>query len=104
VVGIAAWTRNGAQNVNFATPASETLKLNPARPVTRWKDFHSRKRTLFSSSDIQKRSSPAQESKQTAREFKKLFEKSAGKEVTVTVAKDGQLEKFTFTIPEDFLK
>jgi S1-C subfamily serine protease len=104
VVGIAAWTRNGAQNVNFATPAIEALKLNPSRRVTRWRDFHARKKTLFSSSDIQKRSSPAQESKQSARDFKKLMEKSMGKQVTVTVVHDGQLEKFTFTVSEELLK
>jgi hypothetical protein len=53
---------------------------------------------------MQKRSSPAQESKQSARDFKKVFEKAAGKEVTVMVVQDGQQEKFTFTVPQDFIK
>jgi S1-C subfamily serine protease len=104
VVGIAAWTRNGAQNVNFATPAQEALSLNPAKPLTRWRDFHSKKRTIFSSADSQKRSSPALESKQSLKDFKQLFEKASGKEVTVTVVQEGQQEKFTFTVPDDFLK
>src|SRR5688572_19664153 len=70
VVGIAAWTRNGAQNVNFATPAHEAYQLNADKPITRWKDFQSKKKTLFSSAEIQKRTSPSQESKQSARELK----------------------------------
>lgn len=104
VVGIAAWTRNGAQNVNFATPAGEALHLNPGKAVTRWRDFHSKKKAIFSSVDMQKRSSPAQESRQSALDFKKVFEKAAGKEVTVMVVQDGQQEKFTFTVPQDFIK
>ena len=104
VMGIAAWTRNGAQNVNFAVPAPEALRLNPAKPLTRWKDFHSRRKALFSSADMQKRSSPVQESKQGASEFKTVFEKAAGKEVTVIVVHEGQKEKFTFTVPQDFMR
>jgi S1-C subfamily serine protease len=104
VIGIAAWTRNGAQNVNFATPAGEAFKLNPDKPVTRWKDFHAKRKALFSSTDMQKRTSPAQESRQSAKDLKKVFEKSAGKEVTIIVVQDGQQEKFTFTVPSDFVK
>lgn len=105
VLGIAAWTRNGAQNVNFATPANEARKLNADKPVTRWKDLQSKKKTVFSSADIQKRSSsPFQESKQSARDLKKVFEKSTGKEVTVIVIQDGQQERFTFTVPQDFAR
>jgi S1-C subfamily serine protease len=104
VMGIAAWTRNGAQNVNFATPAQEALTLNPTKGITRWKDYNARKRTAFSSTETQRRSSPALESKQSVKDFKRLFEKAGGKEVTVIVVQEGQQEKFTFTVPEDFLK
>lgn len=103
VMGIAAWTRNGAQNVNFATPVGEIAGLNPARSITRWKD-QSKKKNLFSSNDDKKRSAPADESAQSARDLKKVFQKSAGKEVTVTVTEGGQQEKFTFTVPSDFVK
>ena len=103
VVGVAAWTRNGAQNVNFATPALEAFNLNPDKTITRWKDLHARKKNLVSS-DSRKRNSPANESAQSAQDLKKVFTKSAGKEVTVTVVQDGQQEKFTFTVPPDFVK
>lgn len=103
VVGVAAWTRNGAQNVNFATPAIEAFNLNPDKNVTRWKDLHAKKKSLLSS-DSRKRNSLANESGQSAQDLKKLFTKSAGKEVTVTVIQDGQQEKFTFTVPQDFVK
>jgi serine protease Do len=103
VVGVAAWTRNGAQNVNFATPALETFNLNSDRSVTRWKDLQAKKRSVLSS-ESRKRNSPANESVQSAQDLKKLFSKSAGKEVTVTVVQDGQQEKFTFTVPPDFVK
>jgi len=103
VVGVAAWTRNGAQNVNFATPALEAFNLNPDKTVTRWKDLQAKKKTMLSS-ESRKRNSPANESAQSAQDLKKLFTKSAGKEVTVTVVQDGQQEKFTFTVPPDFVK
>jgi S1-C subfamily serine protease len=104
VVGIAAWTRNGAQNVNFATPASELSSLNPTKPLARWKEFHSKKKPVLSSVEGKRRSSPASESAQTAQELKKTLQKSAGKEVTVVVTQEGQQEKFTFTVPPDFAK
>jgi len=103
VVGIAAWTRNGAQNVNFATPTSEVANLNPDKPLTRWKQL-GKKKVSFSSSDTKKRNSPVNESTQSADDLKKFFHKSAGKEVSVTVVQDGQQEKFTFTVPSDFVK
>src|ERR1051325_591100 len=103
VVGIAAWTRNGAQNVNFATPAVEALSLNPDKAVTRWKDLHSKRKPSLSS-ESRKRNSPANESSQSVQELKKLFTKATGKEVTVTVVQEGQQEKFTFTVPPDFVR
>ncbi len=102
VMGIAAWTRNGAQNLNFATPATETAELNPDKPITLWKQ-NGKKKPSFSS-DMHKRSAPVNESAQTAQELKKLFNKSTGKSVTVTVVQEGQQEKFTFTVPQDFVK
>jgi len=101
VVGVAAWTRNGAQNVNFATPIAEAFDLNPGKRITRWKEL--RKTTLLSSTD-KKRNAPADESAQSAQDLKKLLGKSTGKEVTVTVVQDGQQEKFIFTVPPDFVK
>jgi S1-C subfamily serine protease len=104
VVGIAAWTRNGAQNVNFATPASEVSHLDPGKSLARWKEFHSRKKALLSSTDGKRRSSPANESAQSAQALKKALQNSAGKQVTVTVTEEGQQEKFSFIVPPEFLK
>jgi S1-C subfamily serine protease len=104
VVGIAAWTRNGAQNVNFATPAGEVSGLDPTRSLTRWKEFHARKKMVFSSAEGKRRSAPANESAQAAQDLKKTLQKAAGKEVTVVVTQDGQQEKFTFTVPSNFVK
>ena len=102
VVGIAAWTRNGAQNVNFATPASEVFTLKPGQPLKLWKSNSSR-RAMFRSFD-KKRSAPEAESAETAAELKKIFQKSAGEEVTVVVIKDGHQERFTLTVPPDFVE
>ena len=102
VMGVAAWTRNGAQNLNFATPATETAQLNPDKPITLWKQ-NGKKKPSFSS-DMHKRGTTVNESAQTAQELKKLFNKSEGKSVTVTVVQEGQQEKFTFTVPPDFVK
>jgi S1-C subfamily serine protease len=102
VVGIAAWTRNGAQNVNFATPAAEVFSLNPDLPLKRWKS-QSGKRISFFSSDKRK-SSPEDEGAETVAQLKKVLQKSVGQEITVTVQKEGSREKFTFTVPADFVK
>jgi serine protease Do len=101
VLGLAAWTRNGAQNLNFATPASEAYRLDAEKAVTPWKQ--ARKRALLSS-DSRKRNAPGNDSAQSAQELKKAFGKAAGKEITVTVTQEGQQEKFTFTVPPDFIK
>ncbi len=103
VVGIAAWTRNGAQNVNFATPAPELLRLDFNKPVTRWRQQVKKKQAL-ASSESRKRNSPANESEQSAQELKRLLAKSSGKEITITVLQEGQQERFTFTVPPDFMK
>jgi S1-C subfamily serine protease len=102
VIGIATWTRNGAQNVNFATPASEVAHLDPAKTPVPWRQL-AKKKTSFSS-DTRKRNSPANESAQSAEDLKKVFGKATGKEITVTVSQDGQQEKFTFKVPPDFVK
>ncbi|HMJ91833.1 MAG TPA: serine protease [Candidatus Acidoferrum sp.] len=102
VVGIAAWTRNGGQNVNFATPAMEVLNLKTDLPVKRWKAMPGRRNTFFSSD--KKKSSPEDEGRDTAADLKGVFKKSVGEEITVTVQKNGAQEKFTFTVPSDFVK
>lgn len=104
VLGVAAWTRNGAQNVNFATPAYEAFNLRGQTTVTPWKELRARKKPPLSSSNSQRRSSPDQESKQSAQELKDLLQKSAGKDVTVIVIQEGQQEKFIFTVPPGFAK
>jgi hypothetical protein len=102
VIGIAAWTRNGAQNLNFATPAKEVFSLQSNLPLKRWKTVVSKRPTMFSSD--KKRSSPQTENAETAAELKKALQKSVGEEITITVQKNGAQEKFTFTVPQDFVK
>lgn len=102
VIGIAAWTRNGAQNLNFATPAMELGSLRPDSPVKKWKSLSTKRLTAFSSD--KKRSSLHEENRETAAQLKQTLQKAVGSEVTVTVQKDGHQEKFTFTVPSDFGK
>ena len=102
VMGIAAWTRNGAQNLNFATPASEVAALRADLPLKKWKTLSGKRVALFSSDG--KKSSVESENKETAAELKRTLQKAAGSEVTVTVQKEGHQEKFTFTVPGDFGK
>ena len=102
VLGVAAWTRNGAQNLNFATPAAEAFDLNPHLPLKRWKTQPA-KRVVFSS-QLKRKSAPESDSTETAAQLKQLFQKSTGREITVTVTQDGQQEKFTFKVPPEFVK
>lgn len=103
VLGIAAWTRNGAQNLNFATPALEVFGLKPNLPVKRWKSQPS-KRVAAVTSDSKKKSSPQDDSAETAAQLKKIFQNSAGEQISVTIHKNGNAERFTFTVPSDFTK
>jgi S1-C subfamily serine protease len=102
VVGIAAWTRNGAQNVNFATPAFEAFTLKPDLPLKRWKSQPG-KRVAMVSSD-KKRNSPSDESADTVAQFKRTLEKAVGQEISIIVQQSGHAEKFTFKVPADFVK
>jgi serine protease Do len=103
VLGIAAWTRNGAQNLNFATPAQETSSLKTDGPLKRWKNQPGKRVAMFSS-DSRKKNSPEEESTETAAELKKVLQKAAGQDITVTIQQNGGSEKFSFTVPSDFLK
>lgn len=101
-VGIAAWTRNGAQNVNFATPAAEALSLNPKLPVKRWRNQPNRRTSLLST-DARKKTG-LEDNSETAAQFKKTLQKAVGKDITVVIVQDGSQERFTFTVPSEFVK
>jgi len=103
VVGVAAWTRNGAQNVNFATPALEAFALKSDAPVKHWKAQPGKRVAMFSS-DSRTKNSPGEQSIEAAAELKKRFQSAAGEEMTVIVQQHGASEKFTFRVPSDFIK
>jgi hypothetical protein len=102
VIGIASWTKVDAQNVNFAIPARDFIRLNlSARPVS-WEQ-------LAATRPVPPGNLPASrpaagqvlEAEASAGGFAALQQRlkdSVGKSVTVVIQQVGQTNTYTFTV------
>jgi len=106
VLGVTAWSRKDAQNLNFAIPVSDVLGLNPALPVIAWADLPKPAKYKAPSAVSEKKPSSSEEtdSSKAASQLKETFLRAAGKQVTVVVTEEGEEKKFSFTVPNDFVK
>lgn len=105
VLGVICWSREGAQNVNFATPASCLEALDRHAPPTPWSHLSRIRRAREKSAAAPQRSN-RREAAATAgnqvRELRAALQRAVGREVKVTV-QDGQQERsFTVRLPADF--
>ncbi len=104
VVGITAWTKMDAQNLNFAIPASFLRRLNPSRSITPWKQVaeaaRAKDKTPAAEPDSQKVGAAAGE----IGELKRVLAQAAGRRVTITVRDEDAEEKFSLVLPKDFVK
>lgn len=103
VIGIASWSKKGAQNVNFAVPAYLLDQLNPHRPVTSWmrlSQIH-----LPSNRDRESvRSLTGPEAKPPEAnpgwsEFQQFLKETAGTTITIKEASGPDSRSFTFQVP-----
>ena len=102
VIGIASWTKSDAQNVNFAIPAQEILRLNVSEPATPWEQLSPASRSFSSARPTRsgQSSAPAPNEEETAAEdfaaFQKRLSDCAGKSVTVVVQEEERTNTFRF--------
>jgi serine protease Do len=103
VIGIASWTKADAQNVSFAIPTREFMRLNVSQRPRTWEELAAiacaappaRPSELGPSTDT----TPGD--KADARSFaafKNQLNQSAGKSVTVVLQEESRTNTFTFTV------
>ena len=103
VIGLASWTKEDAQNVNFAIPTPEFSHLNvSARPAT-WEQLAATVRLEPPGSLAKKRpvitpASAVGTTNGSCAAFKQRLKDAAGQSITIVVQEGGQTNTFRFTV------
>ncbi len=103
VIGIVSWTKADAQNVSFAIPTGEFIRLKVAeRPLT-WEQLAATPPPAPPAKLIKSRHSTDKALEETADAesfvaFQKWLDDSVGKSVTVVVQEAGRTNIFNFTV------
>jgi S1-C subfamily serine protease len=103
VIGVAAWTKADAQNVNFAIPTREFNRLMFSKPLLTWEQL-SAVTQLPSTATLIPARQPAMQAVVDEvpaggySAFSKRLSESAGKPVTVIVQQAGETNTYRFTI------
>ena len=102
VIGIASWTKAGAQNLSFAIPAQDLSRLNVSERPRTWAQLAATTRPFPGSSLMESRQSNDKVLEEKTdggsfAAFKKRLSDSAGRSVTVVVQEAEQTNTFTFT-------
>ncbi len=107
VVGVASWSKRGAQNLNFAVPVHLLSELDPSRPVVPWANALPSDMDAVASETLAGRELVLESELPAAAPLppdfialRKLLEASIGHSVTIVVRRDGKERKFTFVVPE----
>lgn len=103
VIGIASWTKVDAQNVSFAIPTQELIRLNASARATPWEQLTATARPAPPVASAKPRPATGQTLEEAANAgsfaaFQKRLNDSAGKSVTVVFHEAGQTNIFTFTV------
>lgn len=103
VIGIASWTKADAQNVSFAIPTQEFIRLNVSERPKTWEQLAATPPPAPPGRVMESRHSTNHALKETAdaesyAAFQKWFNDSIGKSVTVVVQEAGRTNSFTFTV------
>ncbi|HEU0040352.1 MAG TPA: trypsin-like peptidase domain-containing protein [Verrucomicrobiae bacterium] len=98
VVGIVSWRKAGVQNLSFAVPSLEVLRLDSRKPAVPWpvgglggSDSFPEKGTL----DGERVKSDAR----GLADFRQALSELAGKSVTLTLETGGAVQSFSFEAP-----
>jgi hypothetical protein len=103
VIGIASWTKADAQNVSFAIPSQDLIRLNVFERPTTWAQLAASPRPAPRTTLLESRQSNDKvlEEKTDGRSFaafKKRLSDSVGKSVTVVLQEEERTNTFTFTL------
>jgi len=101
VIGLAAWTKTDAQNVNFAIPAREFTQLIVSKTPATWDQLAAIALTIPSSAALQPHQPVRQEISDPTpaggySAFSKRLADSAGKPVTIIVQQAGETNTYRF--------
>ncbi len=97
VIGIASWTKSDAQNVSFAIPAREFVRLNISKRPTSWEDLPAASPARLTKSH--QNNDRVLEAKKNDGSFTALLKRlhdSAGRPVTVVVQEEGRTNSYSF--------
>jgi hypothetical protein len=97
IIGVVSWRKTDAENLSFATPASDLLQMNISRKPAAWPQ----------GTPIASQAAPAG-SKELSRiqtdakgeqEFHEALSACSGRKVTVILNDGGKIRNFTFEVP-----
>jgi hypothetical protein len=103
VIGIASWTKAGAQNLSFAIPTQDLFRFSVFERPTTWAQLAATTRSAPRASLMESRNSndKALEEKTDGGSFaavRKRLNDSVGKSVTVVFQEEERTNTFTFTV------
>jgi hypothetical protein len=103
VIGIASWTKAGAQNLSFAIPTRDFIRLNVFEQPTTWAQLAATPRPAPRASSRGSRQSNDKVLEEETdggsfAAFKKRLSDSVGKSVTVVLQEEERTNTFTFTV------
>jgi S1-C subfamily serine protease len=105
VIGIASWTKAGAQNLSFAIPTRDFIRLNVFERPTTWAQLAANSRPAPRTSLMESRQSNDKVLEETMdgrsfAAFKERLSDSAGKSVTVVLQEEERTNTFRFTVKQ----
>ena len=103
VIGIASWTKADAQNMSFAIPTQEFLRLKAPGSPTTWEQLAATDRPAPPATLVKSRQATDKGFEQEAVDgglaaFQKRLKESVGKSVTIVLQEEGQTNIFSFTV------
>jgi len=103
VIGLAAWTKADAQNVNFAIPTREFSQLEVSKPLATWDQLNTLARppstpTLTPTRQAVRQTVVEEVPAEDYSAFIKRLNESAGQPVTVIVQQEGKSNLYRFTV------
>jgi S1-C subfamily serine protease len=103
VIGIASWTKSDAQNMSFAVPTQDFMRLNISGAATTWEQLAATNSPaplvqLIKNRPGQNPASAAMADAGNFDAFQKWYYDSIGKFVTVVVQEAGRTNIFAFTV------
>ena len=104
VIGITSWTKADAQNVSFAIPTRELLRLNVSGRATTWEQLAAKAAPVLPARLVESRHVASKWMKEepvwgSLEGLKQRLNGSIGKPVTVVVEEGSRTNTFNFTVP-----